>query len=133
MGKFLKQYEILYKKARADLKAAKILYEDFEKGDDELDIETIMFHLQQCAEKLFKSLLSFNNIHITKTHDIERLLCILAENGIEVPKETKELIFLNEFAVEGRYAIIHDDIDDAKKYMIILDNLVEYVKKESLL
>jgi len=36
---FLKQYEILYKKARTDLKVAKNILEDFENGDDELDIE----------------------------------------------------------------------------------------------
>ena len=71
---FLKQYEVLYKKAKADLKAAKILLENFEDGVEELDLETIMFHLQQCAEKLLKSLLAYNKIHFTKTHDIEKLL-----------------------------------------------------------
>ena len=55
---FLKQYEVLFKKAKTDLKAAKILLEKFEEGDEELDLETVMFHLQQCAEKLLKSLLS---------------------------------------------------------------------------
>jgi hypothetical protein len=31
---FLRQYEILYKKARTDLKVAKNILEDFENGDD---------------------------------------------------------------------------------------------------
>jgi len=71
---FLRQYEILIKKAKSDLKAGKNLLEDFTNGDDELDLETIMFHFQQCAETLLKSLLSFNKYHITKTHGIEDLL-----------------------------------------------------------
>jgi len=46
MAKFLKQYEIFLKKANADLKAAYNLFEDFERGDTELDLEIIYFHLQ---------------------------------------------------------------------------------------
>jgi len=126
---FLKQYEILYKKAKADLKAAKILLENFEKGEKELDLETIMFHLQQCAEKLLKSLLSYNKVHFTKTHDIERLLDELNRNQINVLEESEELIELSEYAVEGRYAIIHDDLEDANKYIKILEKLSEFVFK----
>ena len=33
------------KKAKTDLKAAKILLKSFEDGDEELDLETVMFHL----------------------------------------------------------------------------------------
>jgi HEPN domain-containing protein len=57
----MRQYGILYKKAKTDLKVSKNLLEDFNNGDDELDMETIMFHLQQSAEKLLKSLLAYNN------------------------------------------------------------------------
>lgn len=127
---FLKQYEVLYKKAKTDLKAAKILLKSFEDGDEELDLETIMFHLQQCAEKLLKSLLSYNKIHFTKTHDIERLLEELKENQISVLNESIELIELSEYAVEGRYAMIHDDLEDANKYIKILEMLIDFVKTE---
>ena len=89
-----------------------------------------MFHLQQCAEKLLKSLLSYNGIHFTKTHDLEKLLKVLKENNIIVLEESKELVELSEYAVEGRYAIIYDDLEDANKYIKILDKLVEFVKAE---
>jgi len=64
---FLKQYEILLKKSKSDLKAGRNLLEDFENGDDELDMTIIMFHFQQSAEKLLKSLLAYNKKHFTKT------------------------------------------------------------------
>ena len=127
---FLKQYEILFKKAKTDLKVAKILLKNFKDGDEELDLETIMFHLQQCAEKLLKSLLSYNDKHFTKTHDIERLLEELRQNNIDVLDESENLIELSEYAVEGRYAIMHDDLEDVDRYVETLENLLDFVKME---
>ena len=127
---FLKQYEVLFKKARTDLKVEKNILEDFENGDDELDLETIMFHLQQCAEKLIKSLLAYNKQHITKTHDLEKLVEIAKENNIQIIDNHEELISLTEYAVEGRYAIIHDDIDDAHNYIKLLEEFKFFVQKE---
>ncbi len=124
---FLKQYEILYKKARTDLKVAKNILEDFENGDDELDLEVIMFHLQQSTEKLIKSLLAYNRLHFTKTHSIAYLLEAISENGIEIIEDAQKLIPLTEFAVEGRYAILHDDLDDVDKYIVIVSELLEFV------
>ena len=63
---FLKQYEVLYKKAKTDLKVAKNILEDFENGDDELDLEVVMFHLQQSTEKLLKSLLALKACTLQK-------------------------------------------------------------------
>lgn len=126
---FLRQYEILLKKAKSDLKAAKNLYHDFQCGDDELDIETVMFHLQQSAEKLLKSLLAYNKLHFTKTHDIEQLINEVNKNNIKIIDDVSFLINLTEYAVEGRYSILHDDLEDVEKYINILDILVEFVKE----
>jgi len=126
----MKQYEILYKKAKTDLKVSKNLFEDFNNGDDELDMETIMFHLQQSAKKLLKSLLSYNQYHITKTHNIEFLIITCKENGISLVENIESLIPLSEYAVEGRYAVIHDDLGDADIYLKLLDELLVFVKKE---
>ena len=71
---FIKQYEILFRKGKVDLHTAKLLLALFENGDDELDLETIMFHLQQSAEKLLKSLLAYNKHHFIKTHNIKELV-----------------------------------------------------------
>ena len=79
--KFLKQYEILFKKAKVDLHGAKLLLTSFNNGDVELELEVIFFHLQQCAEKLIKTLLDFNKIKFPHSHDIEDLRSILEVNS----------------------------------------------------
>jgi len=127
---FLKQYEVLYKKAKTDLKVAKNILEDFENGDDELDLEVVMFHLQQSTEKLLKSLLALNSLHFTKTHDIEQLINCTKSNSIKIPDNIEKLINLSDYAVEGRYAIIHDDIEDTHQYIDILDTFKTFMKKE---
>ncbi len=124
---FLRQYEILYKKARTDLKVAKNILEDFEKGDEELDLEVIMFHLQQSTEKLIKSLLAYNKLHFTKTHSIAYLLEAIIENDIDMISNADKLIPLTEYATEGRYAILLEDLDDADTYIVIVDELVVFV------
>lgn len=125
----ISQYVILFRKARTDLKAAKILLKDIENGDDELDLDVIMFHLHQSIEKLLKSLLAYNKLHFTKTHGIDDLINSVKENKIEITSDVERLIPLTDYAVEGRYAIIHDDLDDADKYIAVLDELVKFVKE----
>ncbi len=125
---FLRQYEILIRKASSDLKAGKNLLEDFKGGDEELDLETIMFHLQQCAEKLLKSLLIYNKYHVVKTHDLEDLLLTLRDKQIKIIHNVDQLVPLTEYAVTGRYSIIHEDLDDADKYIKVLDELLFYVR-----
>ncbi|MEA2019843.1 MAG: HEPN domain-containing protein [Campylobacterota bacterium] len=127
---FLKQYEILLKKAKVDLKVSKNLLEDFENGDDELDLDVIMFHLQQSAEKLLKSLLSYSKLHYTKTHDIKSLIDALKDNNIEISIKIELFIPLTDYAVEGRYAIVHDDLSDVDKYIKKLDSLVLFVESK---
>jgi hypothetical protein len=55
MVQYLKQYIILFNKAKTDLKAAQILFEQYNEGISELDLEIITFHLQQSAEGLLES------------------------------------------------------------------------------
>lgn len=127
---FVKQYVILHKKAKTDLKAAKILLDGFNKGDDELDLEVVMFHLQQCAEKLLKSILAFNKQHFTKTHSIETLVESLRSCDYSIKINIEALIPLSDYAVEGRYAIFHDDLEDMDAYMTILEEFVYFVDYE---
>ncbi|MBL0709103.1 MAG: HEPN domain-containing protein [Sulfurimonas sp.] len=130
MAKFLRQYEILYKKSKIDLNTAKVVLEAFENGNIELELNVIFFHLQQCAEKLIKSYLDFHCIKFPHTHDLKNLIDIMEENNISFIEEKDFIVILTQYAVEGRYAIIHDDLDDADKYIKILDELLEFVEKE---
>ena len=129
MGKkFLKQYEIFFKKAIVDLNSAKVILASFEKGDIELDIEVIFFHLQQSAEKLLKTFLDFHQIKFPRTHDLQILVNPLEENEIKLDN-SKELLPLSIYALEGRYAILHDDLEDVNKYIEILEDMINKVKE----
>ena len=128
--KFLKQYEVLFLKAKEDLVVSKYLLDGFNNHNLELNLEIVFFHSQQCAEKLIKAILDFNNIKFPHSHDIEDLIKLVKSNNIEIIVNIDNLIPLTEYAVEGRYAIIHDDLDDTDKYIQILDELLEFIKKE---
>jgi len=117
-------------KATVDINTAKYLLKAFENNEIEIDLETIMFHLHQCAEKLLKSILSQNKVRVLKTHDIDKLIELAYDNSIELIQNIELLENLSDFAVEGRYAIIHDDLDDADKYIEMLDKLLKYIQKE---
>jgi len=129
VAEFLKYYEILSKKASVDFHSALKLYEDFQQVDSELDIEVIMFHLQQGAEKSLKSILSFNEIYFPKVHDLEVLIQLIENNKIQLKIDSDLLIELSDFAVEVRYSVIHDDLEDADKYFEATKELFEQVKK----
>ncbi len=125
MVSFLNQYEILLNKAKADLFAANVLYERFNEGNSELDLEVVCFHLQQCAEKLIKAVLSKRQIIYPKIHDLEALLIILDINNIDLKPDHNLLIELSDYAVEGRYAIMHDDLENIQNIFILPDNMVK--------
>jgi HEPN domain-containing protein len=127
VGKFLKQYEILFKKAVVDLNSAKVIWISFEQGNIELDMEVIFFHLQQCSEKFIKSLLDFYQIKFPRTHDLQSLINLLETHNIEL-NGIEKLLPLSVYAVEGRYAILHDDLDDVDRYIEIVDELLEIVR-----
>jgi HEPN domain-containing protein len=76
-----------------------------------------MFHLQQCVEKFLKAALSHRGIEISRTHDIERLITLCQESGVILPDYIDSFVDLSLFAVEGRYALIHDDMCDAENFL----------------
>ena len=124
MVSFLNQYEILFNKARADLYAANVLYARFNEGNSELDLEIICFHLQQCAEKLLKAVLSKKQIYYPNIHDLEALLNIIKDNSIDLNTDRDLLIELNDYAVEGRYSIMQDDLKNVQNIFIILTDMI---------
>ena len=127
MVSFLNQYQILFNKAKADLSAANILHNSFKEGNTELDLEVICFHLQQCAEKLLKATLSKNQIDYPKVHDLETLLTIISNNDLDLITESDKLIELNDYSVEGRYAVMQDDLENIENIFEILNTLMKKV------
>ena len=124
---FVKYYEVLLQKAAVDMRSATILYNDFQNGNSVLDIEVILFHLQQAAEKCLKAVLSFHQINYQRVHDLEVLVNLITENNIPIQINSIRLIDLSDFAVEGRYSVIHDDLVDAEKYFEEINQLYQQV------
>lgn len=129
--KFLKQYDIFFLKAKEDLVASKYLFDGFQNHNLELNLEIVFFHLQQSCEKLIKSLLDFNMIKFPHTHDLGILIQLLEDNKISAIEHINKLLPLSDFAVEGRYAIILDDLEDVESYVALIDELLN--KVESIL
>jgi HEPN domain-containing protein len=92
------QYEILFAKADSDIKIARLAMSAI---DAHIDDATIMFHLQQAAEKLLKSLLAVHGMHFEKAHDLTLLMTSCRSAGIDLPQYTEDFVTLNPFAVIG--------------------------------
>lgn len=120
----MKHYKVLLKKAKVDLKAATNLYGDIKRGDTELDYEVVLFHLHQSAEKFMKSLLAFHEIDYPKIHDLENLASLLDERHIQTDLDIELLVELSDYAVEGRYAFLQEEIDDIEKYIKMLTKVL---------
>jgi len=114
-------------KAIIDLNSGKYLLDAYNADDVAIDIEKIYFELQQCGEKLLKSMLSRKAIVFPKSHDIEQIILLCQENDIFLVEDIECLIELNDYAVEGRYSIIHDDINDVDRYICVLEKLIEII------
>ena len=129
MASFLNQYEILFNKAKADLSASNVLYDRLMEGNSGLDLEVICFHLQQSAEKLMKAVLSKNQISYPKIHDLETLLTLITDNGIALDTNRELLIELNDYAVEGRYAIMYEELDSIKEIFTLVTDMANEADK----
>lgn len=124
----LKQFQIFYRKGITDLAMARLAQAN---PSDEIDEEAILFHLQQAVEKFLKSLLSFHGIATEKTHDIEAIAKKGKVAKIELPSYIEDLYDLSEYAVEGRYGQIHDDIENIDIYFEKIERLKSFVKEHS--
>ena len=64
---------------------------------------TIAFHAQQAVEKAIKAVLSAGSIEYPYTHDLERLLELVAASGRSLPPDRRELPTLTPFGATLRY------------------------------
>lgn len=71
--------------------------------DAETPDEVLGFHAQQAVEKLLKGVLATRRVDHPRTHDIDRLLEIVAEAGIELPQNAETLDALTPWAAAFRY------------------------------
>jgi HEPN domain-containing protein len=120
----LHQYNILFQKANADVHLA---IRARQLNDEQIDNATLLFHLQQAAEKYLKAILSYNNCHFEKIHDLAELIKLCKTNGIPLPEYAMSFIELNPFAVIGRYDLVSDDDIDFEGKAELISKFSEWV------
>jgi HEPN domain-containing protein len=93
-GRMVKMW---FLKAAGDLQVAKLV-------KDVPDVmDSSVFHSQQAAEKAIKGYLTFHQIRFGKTHDIEKLLNLVASIDKSLADELQPATILTRFAVAYRY------------------------------
>ncbi len=85
-------------KAESDLLASRHLLQ----GHADL-APTAAFHAQQAVEKALKALLVWHQVEFSKTHDIGRLLELVARVERDLAKRVEDAGSLTPYAVEYRY------------------------------
>ena len=64
---------------------------------------TVGFHAQQAAEKYLKAFLDWRQIEFPKTHDLDRLLDLVATGENALADLLRDTIILTDYCVEVRY------------------------------
>ncbi len=86
--------------AERDLERAKVMYS---LGD----YDDAAYHLQQAVEKSLKSVMVYfgitPNVPKFKIHNIENLISVLEEGGINVPDWMYDAVLLTRYAFTTRY------------------------------
>jgi len=82
--------------AKKDYHAAKRLL------DDEYLANIVLFHCQQCIEKLFKGILEQHGIDIPKIHNTKKLYSMASEHT-PIKIELEDLEFIDSVYIESRY------------------------------
>ena len=91
--------------ARSDLELACI---DQPEG---VLLESLCFHAQQATEKALKAVFVFLNTDFPHTHNIRTLLDQLPDS-ITIPRNIEESAGLTDYAVESRYPLTIEPVDD---------------------
>jgi HEPN domain-containing protein len=83
--------------------------------------EAVAFHAQQAAEKSLKALLVVRQVEFPKTHDIERLLELIALGDEPLAEALAAAAELTPFGVEYRYPGEYAPVSaDAAKACVLL-------------
>ena len=98
MQKWDEQARLFLEKAKEDESAIELLA----RADHPL-IGIIGFHAQQSIEKRLKALLSYRRLAFPATHDLDRLMDLLAASGLEIPVNVGDAAILTPYGVHWRY------------------------------
>lgn len=117
---------MLLSKAQAD----KVVIDKL-AGDTEVTDDTIGFHAQQAVEKLLKAVLANRDIEYPRTHDIDRLVDLLAGNDVPPPPQARRLDELTPWATQLRYDELLDiEHLDRNEAILLVDGVVSWACAE---
>jgi HEPN domain-containing protein len=107
--------------AAIDIAACKALAATPDMADS-----AIGFHAQQACEKCLKAVLSAQGIEFSRTHDLLRLIDLLAEKGHPVPSDAAWIDELKPYAVEARYGLVDSGALDRARAIATADSLLAW-------
>ncbi|MEM3415703.1 MAG: HEPN domain-containing protein [Thermoproteota archaeon] len=116
------------KKADGDLKVVKHLI-----AIDEPPTDILCFHCQQAIEKYLKAFLTFWDVRVKKTHDMNTILNLCIGQDEEFKRLDKEKISgLSYYAVEVRYPeeFYIPTLDETKEYFTLALGVKDFVLKK---
>jgi len=119
----LEQHVIFILKARQDFSLVREVMDNAKVAP-----EIMLFHLQQGVEKLIKALFCLHSVRFPKTHDLDELAELARDRGIDLPFDMEKLTELTPYAVEWRYAVLHDDLHDIAVMLHQAESFLEFVE-----
>jgi HEPN domain-containing protein len=114
------------RKAKNDATAAR----EF-AGNTEISDEIIGFHAQQAVEKWLKAVIANLGLPQERTHDIDRLVRVLEEHGVQPPVPRSRLAELTDFAVPLRYEDLLDaEPLDRQATIALVNNVARWAENQ---
>ena len=87
--------------------------------------QSAAFHCQQAIEKSFKAVLEDANAHVPRTHDLEKLLGLIASQNISFDIDEEILDKINDVYIDIRYpsdlGLIPDGIPKVETVQVFYD------------
>lgn len=125
------------KKVESDLKVVKHII-----TIDEPPTDILCFHCQQAVEKYLKAFLTFRDVRVSKTHDMDIIMNLCIEQDEEFERlDKKKISDLSYYAVEIRYPeeFYFPTLNETKEYFTLALKVKDFVlrrlgiKEEDLL
>lgn len=111
--------------ADRDLRAFRKLSDDLE-----IDDEVVGFHAQQAVEKCLKAVLAKHRVEVRKTHDLQVLIELLAQNNLPSPPLREGIDTLGPFAVELRYDLMVTEPLDREQASKVTESVRRWAEQQ---
>ena len=88
------------------------------------------FHAQQACEKGIKAVLGAAGVSVPRTHDLARLVELLADHGIAAPPGAEVIDLLTPYAVAARYGLVSEGDLDRAWALTTIDALLGWARAQ---